>query len=288
MAWAMQAVRVSGLFRGLHTSRTVLGLKKVLPDETVAQFKRDGWVVCKDFLSPKDKKDIINWTEEVQGWKETKGKWMQYFEYDEGKKLLCRTENFLDFHPQLKEFITVKLNDAVGQLFGEESVLFKEKINFKLPGGKGFKPHQDAPAWTTFNQNRHITATVAIDASTKENGCMYLVKGEHTKGTFQHIDGAIPEHLCIDWQWHPLLCDPGDVAFFDSYVPHRSFDNRSPHSRRVHYITYNPKTDGDYRLAYYADKREHFPPDIERVKGKDYSAGGKVYNLGNPIATKGM
>lgn len=62
----------------------------------------------------------------------------------------------------------------------------------------------------------------------------------------------------------------------------------SSRSRRVYYITYNPKTDGDYRLAYYEDKRKAFPPDIERIPGKDYSAGGKVYNVGNPIPTKGM
>jgi hypothetical protein len=29
-------------------------------------------------------------------------------------------------------------------------VLFKEKINFKLPGGSGFTPHQDSPAYITF------------------------------------------------------------------------------------------------------------------------------------------
>jgi hypothetical protein len=37
---------------------------------------------------------------------------MQYFERMEGKRLLCRTENFLDFHPPLKQFITVKLNQV--------------------------------------------------------------------------------------------------------------------------------------------------------------------------------
>ena len=25
--------------------------------------------------------------------------------------------------------------------------VFKERINYKLPGGGGFAPHQDAPAW---------------------------------------------------------------------------------------------------------------------------------------------
>ena len=79
---------------------------------------------------------------------------------------------------------------AVGQLFGEESVLFKEKINFKLAGAAGFKAHQarmgsrlcpyplqDAPAWTTFNQSRHITAMVAADKADESNGCMFMVKG---------------------------------------------------------------------------------------------------------------
>jgi 2-aminoethylphosphonate dioxygenase len=54
----------------------------------------------------------------------------------------------------------------------------------------------------------------------------------------------------------------------------------------VYYLTYNTKVDGDYRLAYYEDKRRAFPPDIEREAGKDYSAGGRVYNVGNPIPTK--
>jgi hypothetical protein len=57
-------------------------------------------------------------------------------------------------------------------------------------------------------------------------------------------------------------------------------------ARRAYYLTYNPLVDGDYRDAYYNDKRQHFPPEIEREAGKDYSKGGETYNLGNPIATK--
>ena len=32
--------------------------------------------------------------------------------------------------------------DVVSDLFDEPAVLFKEKINFKLPGGGGFLAHQ--------------------------------------------------------------------------------------------------------------------------------------------------
>jgi hypothetical protein len=49
--------------------------------------------------------------------------------------------------------------------------------------------------------------------------------GEHKKGMLPHPDGHLEEEVCKQWKWHPLLCEAGDVAFFDSYVPHRSFDN---------------------------------------------------------------
>lgn len=274
----------------MHVSARLLAgkIEGPLSDATIAQYREDGYVLCKDLLSNEERKNIVKWTDEIQGWPEAKGKWMEYFEMSNGKRILCRTENFLDYHQPLKQLITVKLNQAASQLFGEDTVLFKEKINFKLPGGSGFKPHQDAPAWVTFNQTRHLTAMVAVDAADESNGCLWMVKGEHLKGTYPHPNGALEEELCATWKWHPLHVAVGDIAFFDSYTPHRSYDNKSSRPRRVYYLTYNPVVDGDYRLAYYEDKRRAFPPEIEREPGKDYSAGGVVYNLGNPISTKKM
>ena len=40
--------------------------------------------------------------------------------------------------------------------------------------------------------------------------------------------------------------------------------------RRVLYVTYNAASAGDHREQYYADKRESFPPDIERNPSKEY------------------
>jgi hypothetical protein len=40
--------------------------------------------------------------------------------------------------------------------------------------------------------------------------------------------------------------------------------------RRVLYVTYNRKADGDRRAQYYADKRASYPPDIERDPNKEY------------------
>ena len=64
---------------------------------------------------------------------------------------------------------------------------------------------------------------------------------------------------------------PGDVAFFDSFAPHRSAPNQTDKPRRALYLTYNALSAGDRRERYYRDKHASFPPDIERIEGREYS-----------------
>ena len=68
----------------------------------------------------------------------------------------------------------------------------------------------------------------------------------------------------------PIPSEPGDVLFFDSYVPHASKMNETDRARRILYLTYNARSHGDHRARYFADKRANFPPDIERKPGTDY------------------
>jgi ectoine hydroxylase-related dioxygenase (phytanoyl-CoA dioxygenase family) len=71
-------------------------------------------------------------------------------------------------------------------------------------------------------------------------------------------------------EWVPVPTSPGDVLFFDSYVPHTSKPNFTAKQRRVLYVTYNGQSHGDQRAHYYADKRAAFPPDIDRKPGDEY------------------
>ncbi len=51
-----------------------------------------------------------------------------------------------------------------------------------------------------------------------------------------------------------LELDPGDVAVFGCFVPHRSGPNRSDRWRRLLYLGYNADSDGgDRRAAHYAE-----------------------------------
>ena len=63
-----------------------------------------------------------------------------------GDVQLSRTENFVPFHADMRRLLTEgTLIEAVGQLMGQPAVLYKEKINYKHPGGGGYAAHQDAP-----------------------------------------------------------------------------------------------------------------------------------------------
>jgi len=217
---------------------------------------------------------LLNYTKEVEDWPETPGKWMKYFEKSlvDDSRILQRIENFFQFHEGFNNFFNgPKFLGMVSELFGEPACLFKEKVNMKLPGGGGFAPHQDVQAgWDMYGQTLHISVLVGLDPSTTQNGCLELVPAYHKKGLLGPMGSQIPEDVCAAMPWKPYPAAPGDIIFFDSYVPHRSGPNNTDKPRRALYITYNKISEGDYRFKYWEDKRKSFPPDIEREPGREY------------------
>jgi hypothetical protein len=238
-----------------------------------AAYRRDGFLVARGLFGAAEAAALRAYTDEVQGWPEVPGRWMVYGETsltEPGRRLWNRIEDFYPHHDGFRRLFDDRLLPAASELFAEPAVLFKDKINFKLAGGDGFKPHQDQQAGWSVYASLFITALVAIDEATVDNGCLELAAGQHTRGL-------------IGPEWKPLddaqtggmtfvACPtrPGDAVFFDSYVPHRSGPNLTGEPRRVLYVTYNRLAEGDQRARYYADKRKAFPPDVEREPGKTY------------------
>ncbi|MFO0624137.1 MAG: phytanoyl-CoA dioxygenase family protein [Polyangiales bacterium] len=256
--------------------------------DPLVSYERDGYVVISDVFSPEEKAALVEGVDEVGSWPETPQRWMHYYETNPQTQArqLCRIENFVPYHDRLRALLArPRLTDVVARIVGEPPLLYKDKINFKLPGGNGFATHQDAPAFTGQGPSQHITVMVAVDRATVENGCLEVVVGGHTLGNLPHTapGGSIPASIVRELTFAPLELEPGDVVFFGAHIPHRSGPNRSTGPRRALYFTFNPRSEGDKREAYYRDKREKFPPECERVPGRDYAEGAKVYNLANPI-----
>src|SRR5262249_23708584 len=133
-------------------------------------FKRDGFVIVPALFDEAEISEISAWADELQSEPEMPGRQMMYFEPDArhpGERVLQRIENFYPFHAGFAALCDGdKLLAGVSRLFGERAVLFKDKINYKLPGGGGFKPHQDQQAgWSTY-ADLFITGMVSIDSTT--------------------------------------------------------------------------------------------------------------------------
>jgi len=256
-----------------------------LNDEQLQTWKRKHYLVLRSPFGAAEVTSLREWTDGLQSWPETPGKWMKYYESAQGgdDRVLCRMENFIDYDDEFKTLFCGRGTMGIlSQLMGEPAVLFKEKINFKSAGSLGFLAHQDAPAFGTLGHSYHITMSIAVDPADVRNGCLEMSHPTDGQLLEQAEDGTLATAVEAALPWTRIEMAPGDIIFFDSYIPHRSGPNGSEHSRRAFFATYNRLGDGDVRSAYFAHKRSVFPPECEREPGMDYSATGP-YNLGNPI-----
>lgn len=191
----------------------------------------------------------------------------------------CRVEDMLTCYPDLHAFVSGTLETYLHFLMGEPYVLFKDKLNFKWPGGGAFLPHQDFPAYDFFGPRIHITVMIAIDQATRENGCLQVADDWcHTfagdpninqndlavgRAVLPYIEGgkahgSIKPQFADKICWIPLEIEPGDCVLITSFVPHHSETNQSNSSRRAMFFTLNRLAEGDHRSAYYHRKRHDY------------------------------
>jgi ectoine hydroxylase-related dioxygenase (phytanoyl-CoA dioxygenase family) len=103
--------------------------------------------------------------------------------------------------------------------------------------------HQDYSYWTRTVPMSHLTCWIALDDSTKDNGCLQYVPGSHRwsllpiTGLAGRMD-AIREVL-DDEQWERFLnpvaieMPKGYAAFHHPLMVHGSFENRTDRPRRA-------------------------------------------------------
>jgi ectoine hydroxylase-related dioxygenase (phytanoyl-CoA dioxygenase family) len=235
-------------------------------DEGVAHFAEHGWLLTHD-LSEEGVADLVRWVDEVSSWPDDGDGWLHYREMTDDGPRLCRTENFVPFHDGLRALLTTGAMVATASaLLGEQAVLYKEKINYKLPGGAGYAPHQDAPAYRFVET--HVSCMVAVDDSLVGNGCLEVASHMHTEILPTDDDGCIRADVVDALTWLPVEVRAGETLWFHSRTPHRSGPNRSSTPRRALYPTYNAATEGDLRDDYYRQKQaelEAVDGDPERV-----------------------
>jgi len=222
-----------------------------------ADYERDGYLVLRAALSPERVAEVATMVDEVATWAHSDGPGLHHFEQTDSGPALARSEDLIGHHPGLRSLLTSGLvPDLAGELLGEPAALYKEKVNYKQPGGAGFAPHQDAPAYRFVDF--HVSCMLPLEPATEASGCLWVADGRPREVLAMDGLRGLTDEVVAAMAWHSVELVPGDLLWFDSYVPHRSGTNVTDRARRALYLTYNAASAGDFRTTYYEDKQATF------------------------------
>ena len=238
-----------------------------LADAQLNSWRADGWLLLRAAVDPATVAEVRGWVDEVAAWAESGSPGLHHWEQTDAGPALARSEDLVPHHAGLRHLICERLVATAGGLLGEPAVLFKEKVNYKHPGGAGFAPHQDATAYRF--ADHHVSCMVPLDEATAASGCLLVASGHHLDGRLATDErGRIAASVADALAWQVVEVFPGDLLWFDSYTPHHSEANRTARSRRALYLTYNAASAGDLRATYYDDK-------ASELRASDGTFGGE-------------
>ncbi len=145
---------------------------------------------------------------------------------------------------------------AAVDLLGPDVKLFGDQLFMKPPGGIEKTYHQDSP-YFTIEPMAMVTAWVAIDDVTEQNGCMWVIPGSHKRGAVDHSeawmvgdrqDMRVPDSAMDRAAERPITMAAGSCSLHHSLLLHRSGANTTDTFRRglaTHYMTAASRWTGD-------------------------------------------
>jgi ectoine hydroxylase-related dioxygenase (phytanoyl-CoA dioxygenase family) len=222
------------------------------PAQLRAEYERDGFVVARSLFDAELMREaaaeadrLLVDCDHLRSVKNMRCRWQNNVFTGE-----CTFETFdpvIDLGPVCKRIaLHPRLLGLLSVLYGEPACLFKDKLIYKPPGVKGYGLHQDWIAWPGFPRS-FLTVLVPFDPADRDNGCTVVYPGYHKAGTLSEEDGQyheLPAETVDEGKAVALVLEPGDVAVFGGFTPHRSDPNVSERWRRQLYLSYNAHSDG--------------------------------------------
>lgn len=212
-------------------------------------------------LSAQQTASLQEWVAAVEAWPAASHRWGHYAEQTAHGPRICRTENVSACHDGVAALVAGPLAALAEDHFGAAAAGFKDKINYKQPGGAGFSPHQDVLAYP--GADEVVSILVAVDECTTTSGCLWLAEGvDDVLPTDDR--GVVRADVAADLAWQPVELAPGDLVAFGGLTPHYSEANRSDAPRRVFIASYAPEREGYDRSHYYRARGSHMQQATER------------------------
>lgn len=141
------------------------------------------------------------------------------------------------------------LIEAVESLIGPGVSVYFSQVFFKPPEGGGPKPaHQDNFYFGPNDEQGVVTAWIALDDATLENGCLYFGDGTNLGPVYPHeappdepYNLQLPAALLARQPMTPAPVRRGGVSFHHGNTFHQSGPNLSSRWRRacaLHYVNH--------------------------------------------------
>lgn len=152
-----------------------------------------------------------------------------------------------------------RISGIAAELIGDEVYHYHHKLMLKEPRvGGAWEWHQDYGYWYNFGclYPDMLSCYFAIDAATKQNGCLQIIPGSHHLGRIDHgkvggQTGADPERVDAVLQRSQVMhveMQPGDALYFHANLLHRSDRNTSEDPRWGLICCYNTRHNDPYVL----------------------------------------
>jgi hypothetical protein len=153
---------------------------------------------------------------------------------------------------------THRVVDTMEDILGGEVYHYHSKLTAKEPKvGGAWEWHQDYGYWYHNGCMFPYMASVmvALDKTTRENGCLQVLRGSHLAGRVDH--GVLPgeqvgadprrvEQMLKTMELVYAELEPGDGLFFHANLMHRSDQNSSDHRRWTVLFCYNAARNNPY------------------------------------------
>lgn len=212
----------------------------------------DGPGVERGLLDAAQCRQLDGWAGEVEAWPVGSHRWGHYAEATATGDRICRTENVSACHGGFRALVEGPLAGLAAAALGEAVTDFKDKLNYKQPGGAGFGVHQDLLAYP--GAGRVVSFLVALDECSADSGCLWMAGGvDALLDTDER--GVVAAGVAATLDWAPAELAPGDVLRIDGLAPHYSEANRSDRPRRVFIASYVPAAERYGRHDYYGARR---------------------------------
>jgi ectoine hydroxylase-related dioxygenase (phytanoyl-CoA dioxygenase family) len=265
-----------------------------LTQEQIEQFRRDGFLNFGSVLTPEETQTLHQaLTHTLHG--ESSVKPESTRNISGGGDVVTQVVNIWEAEPAFHQHLyNERIVPLVAQLMGTDTVrVWHDQIQVKPPlvGGPTIW-HQDHPYWPVIAPADLVSAWVALEDATEENGCMSMVPGSHRWGPYNggtvgsnrdtwgpdYNPAFIPEGETV--RVVPCPVKAGSVVFHHCLTWHGAPPNRSQSNRpaiAVHYmpghVRYQPEAGKTHLIEHHITVKpgevltgDHFPTVMEHGK----------------------